>query len=368
MVLLGECDVPWRRAESLIIAINTNILWNTIMGFAYIFHCSIHSYKLEKNSEYLSSEDDLDDHDGAELLQSDSPEFKGVMCQHFQVEELEDATNGFAERNVIGSGDNGTVYRGLLANNMKVVVKKLPCHSCQPEDSFASQVELTARAKHKRLVKLIGYSTNRTCRLLVSEYIENGNLHKWLHEFQGSLSPLTWPIRLHILHAVANGIAYLYEEVEPKIIHGSIKSRNILLDQQWNPKISDFGLFKLQSSNSSHSMSNFTESNDIYDFGILIMEIISGRIPFPSHHSQPQAYIVDWFKSMISNGKISDLVDPKLPKKPSSIVLKRIILLALWCVDLDMNPKLKMEDVVQMLESSQLLFYVGTTTFRSLPF
>ncbi|XLS59865.1 hypothetical protein HN51_009620 [Arachis hypogaea] len=290
------------------------------------------------------------------------------MCQHFQVEELEDATNGFAERNVIGSGDNGTVYRGLLANNMKVVVKKLPCHSCQPEDSFASQVELTARAKHKRLVKLIGYSTNRTCRLLVSEYIENGNLHKWLHEFQGSLSPLTWPIRLHILHAVANGIAYLYEEVEPKIIHGSIKSRNILLDQQWNPKISDFGLFKLQSSNSSHSMSNFTESNDIYDFGILIMEIISGRIPFPSHHSQPQAYIVDWFKSMISNGKISDLVDPKLPKKPSSIVLKRIILLALWCVDLDMNPKLKMEDVVQMLESSQLLFYVGTTTFRSLPF
>ncbi|RYR56012.1 hypothetical protein Ahy_A05g021823 [Arachis hypogaea] len=206
----------------------TRIAWSDwkIVAKAKVLSSSLDKYRslllssascnfseLEKNSEYLSSEDDLDDHDGAELLQSDSPEFKGVMCQHFQVEELEDATNGFAERNVIGSGDNGTVYRGLLANNMKVVVKKLPCHSCQPEDSFASQVELTARAKHKRLVKLIGYSTNRTCR-----------------------------------------IAYLYEEVEPKIIHGSIKSRNILLDQQWNPKISDFGLFKLQSSNSSHSM------------------------------------------------------------------------------------------------------------------
>ncbi|QHO44048.1 Glutaminyl-peptide cyclotransferase [Arachis hypogaea] len=331
------------------------LLVSSIAAFILTHHATFQN--LRRTLEYLSSEDDLDDHDGAELLQSDSPEFKGVMCQHFQVEELEDATNGFAERNVIESGDNGTVYRGLLANNMKVVVKKLPCHSCQPEDSFASQVELTANAKHKRLVKLIGYSTNRTCRLLVSEYIDNGNLHKWLHEFQGSLSPLTWPIRLHILQAVAHGIAYLHEEVEPKIIHGSIKSRNILLDQQWNPKISDFGLFKLQSSNSSHSMSNFTESNDIYDFGILIMETISGRIPFPSHHSQPQAYIVDWFKSMISSGKISDLVDPKLPKKPSSIVLKRIILLALWCVDLDMNPKLKMEDVVQMLESNQLIFY-----------
>jgi len=114
-----------------------------------IDHCCFHQHhatfqNLRRTLEYLSSEDDLDDHDGAELLQSDSPEFKGVMCQHFQVEELEDATNGFAERNVIESGDNGTVYRGLLANNMKVVVKKLPCHRYKQSCcSICSKISVT---------------------------------------------------------------------------------------------------------------------------------------------------------------------------------------------------------------------------------
>ncbi|KAK7270893.1 hypothetical protein RJT34_26396 [Clitoria ternatea] len=102
-----------------------------------------------------------------------------------------------------------------------------------------------------------------------------------------------------------------------------------------------------------HSTSTLTEGNDIYDFGLLIMDIVSGRNPL--YHSQPQDHIVEWFKSMISNGKIAYVVDPKLPEMPSSKELKHVILVALRCVDPDVNPTIKMGDVVCMLETNLLL-------------
>ncbi|XP_019449699.1 PREDICTED: probable serine/threonine-protein kinase At1g01540 [Lupinus angustifolius] len=230
-------------------------------------------------------------------------------------------------------------------------------------------MEAIRHVKHKTLVKLLGCCTEGAYRILVSEYVDNGNLHHWLHDLPGLVSSLTWKIRLNIISGVAKGLAYLHEEVEPKIIHGNIKSRDILLDHHWNPKISDFGLFKLLSPDWSHvimealgyvnpdchSTSTMTEGNDIYSFGILIMEIISGKVPL--YHNQSQSLIVQWFKSMISKGKIADVVDPKLPAMPSSKELKRIILVALRCIDPDVNPRLKMGAIVRMLETDLLLFY-----------
>ncbi|TKY45251.1 serine/threonine-protein kinase [Spatholobus suberectus] len=286
----------------------------------------------------------------------------------FSLKEIEDATNGLAKENVIGSGDNGIVYLGLLPNDRQVAVKRLVCDSRQPEEFFAYQMEAIGRVKNDNLVKLLGYCAEGAYRMSVSEYVENGSLHHWLHEFPVLISPLTWDIRMNIIHGVAKGLAYLHEEVKPKILHGNIKSSKILLDHQWNPKISDFGLVKDFSPEWSHiilealgyvapdchSTSTFTEGDDIYDLGLLIMEIVSGRSP--SYQSQPPAHIVDWFKSMISNGKIEYVVDPKLLEKPSSKVLKRVALVALRCVDRDVNPILKMVDVVRMLETNILLF------------
>ncbi|KAL2334776.1 hypothetical protein Fmac_015989 [Flemingia macrophylla] len=296
----------------------------------------------------------------------------------FSLREIEYATNGLAKENVIGSGDNGIVYLGLLPNDRYVAVKRLVCDSRQPEELFKFQMEEIGRVKHDKLVKLLGYCAEGAYRMSVSEYVENVSLHHWLHEFPEQISPLTWDIRLNIIHGVAKGLAYLHEEVKPKILHGSLKSSNILLDHRWNPKISDFGLVKILSPEWSHiilealgyvapdcnSTRTFTEGNDIYDFGILIMEIVSGRIP--SNHSQPHVpltildlsvtHIVDWFKSTISNGKIDSVVDPKLLELPYSKILKRVALVALRCVDRDVNPILKMGDVVCMLETNLLLF------------
>ncbi|CAJ1952882.1 unnamed protein product [Sphenostylis stenocarpa] len=289
----------------------------------------------------------------------------------FSLKEIQDATNGFAKENEVGRGDNGIVYLGLLPSNRQVVVKRLVCDSGQPEELFASQMEAIGRAKHNNLVKLLGYCAEGAYRMSVSEYVAHESLHHWLHEIpEAQITPLTWDIRKNIIHGVAKGLAYLHDEVKPKIIHGSIKSRNILLDHNWNSKISDFGLVKVLSPKRSnvvlevdalgnetpdcHSSTTLTEGNDIYDFGLLIMEIVSGRIP--SYHSQTETHMVDWFKSMISSGKIENVMDPKLIKMPSSKVLKEVALVALRCVDPDVNPRLKMRDVVCMLETNILLF------------
>ncbi|KAK7380367.1 hypothetical protein VNO78_32877 [Psophocarpus tetragonolobus] len=296
----------------------------------------------------------------------------------FSLMDIEYATNGLDKKNVIGSGHNGIVYLGLLPNNKQVAVKRLVCHSLQPEELFASQMEVIGRVKHNNLVKLLGYCSEGAYRISVSEYVENKSLHHWLHELPVQISPLTWDMRLNIIHGVAKGLAYLHEEVTPKILHGNIKSSNILLDDKWNPKISDFGLVKILSPGLSHiileveahvaldchSSSALTEGNDIYDFGQLIMEIVSGRIP--SYHSWSQAHIVDWFKSVISDGKIENVVDPKLLEMPSSKVLKQVVLAALRCVDPDVNPRLKMGDVVCMLETNLILFEVIATTYSIL--
>ncbi|KAK9279555.1 hypothetical protein L1049_013234 [Liquidambar formosana] len=214
----------------------------------------------------------------------------------YTLRELEAATNGLADENVIGEGGYGIVYSGVLGDNTRVAVKNLLNNRGQAEKEFKVEVEVIGRVRHKNLVRLLGYCVEGAYRMLVYEYVDNGNLDQWLHGDVGEVSPLTWEIRMNIILGMAKGLAYLHEGLEPKVVHRDIKSSNILLDRQWNPKVSDFGLAKLLCSESSYVttrvMGTFgyvapeyactgmlNEKSDIYSFGILIMEIISGRSP-----------------------------------------------------------------------------------------
>ncbi|KAK2653980.1 hypothetical protein Ddye_013836 [Dipteronia dyeriana] len=295
-----------------------------------------------------------------------------MQCSRFAVEEMEAVTSGFAEENVIGSGDNGVVYRGILLDvNARVAVKKLLSNSSQAED-FITEVEAIGQFRHKNLVKLVGYCVEGYNRMLVYEYIDNGNLHQWLHGGVGQTRPLSWSTRLKIIQGIAKGLTYLHEDIEQKMVHQNIKSSNILLDHQWNPKISDVGLAKLHSPEWSRSTHRqlieigylATEdastccvlnekSSDVYSFGILIMVIITGRMPVD--HSQPQVHLVEWLKSMVANQKIEFVLDPKMPEFPSSKELKRIVLISLRCVDPDVEHRPKMGEVIHMLEPRDLL-------------
>ncbi|GAA0146810.1 hypothetical protein LIER_06673 [Lithospermum erythrorhizon] len=291
----------------------------------------------------------------------------------YSLRELEVSTNGFAVKNVIGEGGYGRVYYGLLQGNSQVAVKNLLNNRGQAEKEFRVEVEAIGRVRHKNLVRLVGYCAEGEHRMLVYEYVNNGNLEQWLHGQRGASNPLTWQIRMHIILGTAKGLSYLHEDLEPKVIHRDIKSSNILLDKQWNPKVSDFGLAKLISPGSSHArtrvMGTFgyvapeyansgmvNEGSDVYSFGVLIMEIISGRNPVDYNRHPGEVNLVEWLKKMVADRDLEGVLDPKLPEKPSLRALKRILLVALRCVNADTKQRPKVGHVVHMLEAEQSPF------------
>ncbi|KAE8665797.1 putative serine/threonine-protein kinase [Hibiscus syriacus] len=257
----------------------------------------------------------------------------------YTLRELELATNGLCEENVIGEGGYGIVYSGVLSDGAKVAVKNLLNNRGQAVKEFKVEVEAIGRARHKNLVRLHGYCAEGAIQ--------------WLHGEVGDVSPLTWDIRMNIILGTAKGLAYLHEGLEPKVVHRDVKASNILLDCQWNPKVSDFGLAKLLCSERTYVttrvMGTFgyvapeyactgmlNEKSDVYSFGV---------------------NLVEWLKTMVGNRKFKEVVDPKLPQMPASKALKRILLVALRCVDPDASKRPKMGHVIHMLESDDLLFH-----------
>lgn len=316
------------------------------------------------------------------------PEVSHLGWGHwYTLRELEEATDEFAAENVIGEGGYGIVYRGVLEDNTNVAVKNLLNNRGQAEKEFKVEVEAIGRVRHKNLVRLLGYCAEGAHRMLVYEYVDNGNLEQWLHGDVGPCSSLTWEIRMNIVLGTAKGLTYLHEGLEPKVVHRDIKSSNILLDKQWNPKVSDFGLAKLLGSERSYvttrvmgtfgfvapeyaSTGMLNERSDVYSFGILLMELISGRNPVDYSRPQGEVNLVEWLKAMVTNRNAEGVLDPRLPEKPSSRALKRALLVALRCVDPNAQKRPKMGHVIHMLEADDFPFRddrrAGRENMRSL--
>lgn len=288
----------------------------------------------------------------------------------YSLNELLVATNQFTSANVIGEGGYGVVYRGVLQDGSLIAVKNLLNNKGQAEKEFRVEVEAIGKVRHKNLVGLIGYCAEGAQRLLVYEFIDNGNLEQWLHGEVGPVSPLTWQIRMKIASGTARGLAYLHEGLEPKVVHRDVKSSNILLDKKWNSKVSDFGLAKLLGSDKTHvttrvmgtfgyvspdyaSTGMLNEANDVYSFGVLLMEIVTGRSPVDYSRPPGEMNLIDWFKGLISSRRSEELVDPRIEVPPPPRALKRILLVCLRCVDLDANKRPKMGQIVHMLEADE---------------
>ncbi|KAJ6936907.1 receptor-like serine/threonine-protein kinase [Populus alba x Populus x berolinensis] len=299
----------------------------------------------------------------------------------YSLKELEIATRGFAEENVIGEGGYGVVYRGVLQDGSVVAVKNLLNNKGQAEKEFKVEVEAIGKVRHKNLVRLIGYCADGASRMLVYEYVDNGNLEQWLHGDVGPVSPMTWDIRMNIAIGTAKGLAYLHEGLEPKVVHRDVKSSNILLDRKWNPKVSDFGLAKLLGSEASYvttrvmgtfgyvspdyaSTGMLNEGSDVYSFGVLLMEMITGRSPIDYSRPAGEMNLVDWFKGMVASRRGEELVDPLIEVQPAPRSLKRTLLVCLRCIDLDASKRPKMGQIVHMLEADDFPFRAELRTVR----
>ncbi|KAL4556435.1 hypothetical protein LXL04_039087 [Taraxacum kok-saghyz] len=299
------------------------------------------------------------------------PEFSHLGWGHwFTLRDLELATNRFSKENVLGEGGYGVVYRGTLVNRNPVAVKKLLNNVGQAEKEFRVEVEAIGHVRHKNLVRLLGYCIEGTHRMLVYEYVYNGNLEQWLHGAMRQHGYLTWEARMKVLLGTAKALAYLHEAIEPKVVHRDIKSSNILIDDEFNAKVSDFGLAKLLGAGKSHIttrvMGTFgyvapeyantgllNEKSDVYSFGVVLLESITGRDPVDYGRPAQEVNLVDWLKMMVGSRRSEEVVDPTIETKPSTRALKRALLTALRCVDPDSDKRPKMSQVVRMLESEE---------------
>lgn len=222
-------------------------------------------------------------------------------AQVFRLSELKDATNGFKEFNELGRGNYGFVYKAVLTDGRQVAVKRANAATIIHTNSrdFEMELEVLCKVRHCNIVNLLGYCSEMGERLLVYEFMPHGTLHDHLH---GGLSPLNWGLRLKIAMQAAKGLEYLHKEAVPPIIHRDVKTSNILLDSDWGARIADFGLLIPNDRDFNGDM-----KSDVYNFGIVLLEILSGRKAYDRDYMPPS--IVEWAVPRIRQGKAGVIID-----------------------------------------------------------
>uniref|UniRef100_A0A804N0Y9 non-specific serine/threonine protein kinase n=1 Tax=Zea mays TaxID=4577 RepID=A0A804N0Y9_MAIZE len=236
------------------------------------------------------------------------PEFSMGNCRFFTYEELYQVTNGFSAQNLLGEGGFGSVYKGCLADG-EFAVKKLKDGGGQGEREFHAEVDIISRVHHRHLVSLVGYCISDEQRLLVYDFVPNNTLHYHLHGL--GVPVLEWPSRVKIAAGSARGIAYLHEDCHPRIIHRDIKSSNILLDNNFEALVADFGLARIAMDACTHvttrvmgtfgylapeyaSSGKLTERSDVFSFGVVLLELITGRKPVDASKPLGDESLVEW--------------------------------------------------------------------------
>ncbi|KAK4493500.1 hypothetical protein RD792_005746 [Penstemon davidsonii] len=293
----------------------------------------------------------------------------GFSKSTFTYEELAMATDGFSDANLLGQGGFGYVHRGVLPNGKEVAVKQLKVGSGQGEREFQAEVEIISRVHHKHLVSLVGYCTTGAQRMLVYDFVQNNTLEFHLH---GKGRPvMDWHTRLKIALGAAKGLAYLHEDCHPKIIHRDIKASNILLDFNFEAQVADFGLAKFTSDANTHvstrvmgtfgylapeyaSSGKLTEKSDVFSFGVMLLELITGRKPVDSDQSYMDDSLVDWARPLLTRaleeGNFDALVDQRIKNDHNHNEMARMVACAAACVRHSARRRPRMSQVVRALE------------------
>ncbi|KAJ7957395.1 Receptor-like protein kinase [Quillaja saponaria] len=282
----------------------------------------------------------------------------------FTYEELEKATNEFKEE--FGRGAFGIVYKGdiSMSSTALVAVKMLTSIVPDGDKEFENEVNVIGQTHHKNLVRLLGFCKEGPQRLLVYEYMSNGTLASFLF----ADSKPTWKKRIQIALGIARGLLYLHEECNTQIIHCDIKPQNILLDDNYNARISDFGLAKLLAMNQSRTHTAIrgtkgyvaaewfrnmpiTAKVDVYSFGVLLLEIICCRRSVNMEsHIEEQVILSDWAYDCYKEGMLDSLVEYDEEALDDKKMLERLVMVALWCIQEDPSLRPNMRKVTHMLE------------------
>ncbi|MCD7460129.1 hypothetical protein HAX54_042938 [Datura stramonium] len=285
----------------------------------------------------------------------------------FTIRQIKAATNNFDAANKIGEGGFGCVYKGTLLDGTVIAVKQLSSKSKQGNREFVNEIGMISGLQHPNLVKLYGCCAEGNQLLLVYEYLENNSLARALFGMEEHRLKIDWPTRQKICIGIAKGLAFLHEESSLKIVHRDIKATNVLLDKKLNPKISDFGLAKLDDEDKTHISTRvagtigymapeyalwgcLTYKADVYSFGVVALEIVAGKNNMKYRPNEKFVCLLDWALVLQKQGKLMELVDETLGSDLNKDEALRMINVALLCTNPSPALRPTMSAVVSILE------------------
>ncbi|XVF08139.1 hypothetical protein REPUB_Repub06bG0200100 [Reevesia pubescens] len=286
--------------------------------------------------------------------------------QRYSYQELKQATNGFSDRNLLGHGGFGRVYKGTLRNSKtEVAVKQVSHESKQGLHEFLSEIASIGRLRHRNLVQLLGWCRRRGDLLLVYDFMANCSLDKFL--FDEPQTVLNWEQRFRIIKGVASGLLYLHEGYEQIVIHRDVKASNVLLDDNLNGRLGDFGLARLYDHGSNPGTTRVvgtlgylapelpktgkaTTSSDVYAFGALLLEVACGRRPIEPKALPEELVLVDWVWEKFRQGRVLDVVDTRLNGKYDEGEMLMMLKLGLICSNDVPMARPSMRQVVRFLD------------------
>ncbi|PIA35954.1 hypothetical protein AQUCO_03400090v1 [Aquilegia coerulea] len=313
---------------------------------------------------------------GNELQSQSSDDFSDV--QFFEggnvaisIQVLRQVTNNFSEENILGRGGFGIVYKGVLHDGTQIAVKRMESNAMGTKGlkEFQAEIAVLTKVRHRHLVALLGFCTNGNERLLVYEYMPQGNLGQHLFEWRDrGIAPLTWMQRVTVALDVARGVEYLHSLAQQSFIHRDLKSSNILLGEDMRAKVADFGLVK-NAPDGKFSVETrlagtfgylapeyavtgrVTTKVDVYAFGVVLMEIITGRLALDDSMPEESSHLVTWFRRVIvSNDGIRKAIDPTLdPDEETFGNISKVIELAGHCTSREPSQRPDMGHAVNVL-------------------
>ncbi|XP_045805416.1 probable receptor-like protein kinase At1g80640 isoform X2 [Trifolium pratense] len=278
--------------------------------------------------------------------------------------QIEKSTNSFEENNILGVGGFGCVYKAHFDENLDVAVKKLHCQTQNAETEFENEVELLSKIQHPNVISLLGCSINGDMRFIVYELMQNESLEAQLHgPSQGSR--LTWYMRMKIALDTARGLEYLHEHCYPPVIHRDMKSSNILLDANFNAKLSDFGLAIIDGSQKKNMKlsgtlgyvapeylldGKLTDKSDVYGYGVVLLELLLGRKPVEKLAQAQCQSLVTWAMPQLTDrSKLPNIVDPMIKDTMDLKHLYQVAAVAVLCVQPEPSYRPLIKDVLHSL-------------------